>query len=241
VQCVIIAGGLGTRMRAVTGDDIPKALLPVAGRPFIDRQLAWLARTGVTSVVLCIGFKGDLVREFVGDGSRWRLRVAVVDEGESLRGTGGALRLAADRGALDERFLVTYGDSFLPIDFGDVFEAFERSGKPGLMTVFRNEGRWDRTNVRYAPGEVMLYDKTVASPAPDGWHHIDYGLSALTRAIVLERIPAGERFDLAVLLHALSVESRLAGYEVRQRFYEVGSPEGLHDLETYVRARGEDN
>src|SRR5262245_20561674 len=150
MQCVILAGGRATRMRPLT-ETIPKALLPVAGRPFLEHQLGWLAGHGVTEVVLCVGYRGDAIRAFLdadgGAGARHGLRIRVVDEGERLRGTAGALRLALDEGALDESFLMTYGDSFLPIDFAAVFRAFEVSGKPALMTVFRNDGRWDSSNV----------------------------------------------------------------------------------------------
>src|SRR6266436_4647056 len=130
MQCVILAGGLATRMRPLT-DALPKALLPVAGRPFVDHQLEWLARHAVTNVVLSIGYRGEMLRAHVGDGARHGLRVA-----------SGALRLAHARGVLEEAFLVTYGDSFLPVDFGAVWAAFRNSAKPALMTVFRNEGRW---------------------------------------------------------------------------------------------------
>jgi NDP-sugar pyrophosphorylase family protein len=150
MQCVILAGGLATRMRPLT-DTIPKALIPVDGRPFVDHQLDWLAAHGVTRVVLSIGYRGDMLRDHVGDGGRWGLGVRVVDEGRDLRGTAGALRLALAEGALDDAFLVTYGDSFLPVDFGAVWRCFRADGRPALMTVFANAGRWDTSNVIYRP------------------------------------------------------------------------------------------
>jgi NDP-sugar pyrophosphorylase family protein len=242
VQCVILAGGLATRMRPLT-DVMPKALLPVAGRPFVDHQLEHLARHGVTDVVLSIGYRGEMLRDHVGDGARFGLRVAYVDEGADLRGTAGALRLALSRGALAEAFLVTYGDSFLPIDFGAVFEAFRRSGQPALMTVFRNEGRWDTSNVIFqaAPGaggggRVVLYDKRRETRPAADFAYIDYGLSALERRLVEEEVPAAGKADLAELFFALSRGGRLAGYEVRERFHEIGSPEGLAELETWIAA-----
>ena len=236
MQCVILAGGLGTRIRSITGDTIPKALIPVNGRPFVDRQLEWLARTGVTSVVFSIGHLGDQLRAFTGDGARWGLSVRYVDEGTVLRGTGGALRLAADQGALEERFLLTYGDSYLPVSFQEVWDAFLRSGKPALMAVFRNAGQWDRSNVQLRPDGTALYEKGVPAGTA-GFDLIDYGVSALERRVVLERVQPGERVDLAAVLGALSREGRLAGHEVHQRFYEVGSPQGLADLEGFLRGR----
>jgi NDP-sugar pyrophosphorylase family protein len=232
MQCVVLAGGLGTRMGAWT-ERMPKALIPVGGRPFAELQMQWLASQGVTEVVYSIGYRGDMLREALGDGSRWSLPIRYVDEGADLRGTGGALRLAADHEALDAAFLVLYGDSFLPVDFADVFTTFLRSSQPGLMTVFRNNGQWDRSNASYLEGRVR-YDKR--RPTPD-MHYIDYGLSALTRDVIDERVPSGAVFDLADLFHVLSLEDLLAGYEVSERFYEIGSPEGLRQLEQYLQSR----
>jgi NDP-sugar pyrophosphorylase family protein len=232
MQCVVLAGGLGTRMGAWT-ERMPKALIPVGGRPFAELQMQWLASQGVTDVVYSIGYRGDMLRDALGDGSRWGLPIRYVDEGDDLRGTGGALRLAADHNALDDAFLVLYGDSFLPVDFTDVFTAFVTSSQPALMTVFRNDGQWDRSNASYAEGRVR-YDKR--RPSPD-MHYIDYGLSALIRDVIDERVPSGAVFDLADLFHVLSLEDLLAGYEVRERFYEIGSPEGLRQLEQYLQSR----
>jgi NDP-sugar pyrophosphorylase family protein len=234
MQCVILAGGLATRMRPLT-DTIPKALIPIDGRPFVDHQLAWLAGHGVTDVVLCVGYRGDAIRAHLADGADHGLRIRTVDEGENLRGTAGALRLALDEGVLDESFLVTYGDSFLPVDFAAVFRAFEACGQPALMTVFRNDGRWDTSNVIFDGTRVTLYDKQrLTRPAAD-FAFIDYGLSALARDVIAAEIPRGGRADLATLFHALSVRGELAGFEVTQRFYEIGSPAGLEDFERWLR------
>jgi NDP-sugar pyrophosphorylase family protein len=156
--------------------------------------------------------------------------IRYVDEGEQLRGTGGALRLAHQQGVLDESFLVIYGDSFLPVEFAPVWRSFHASGMPALMTVLRNQGRWDRSNVVYENGRLMLYDKQ----ADPRMQHIDYGLSAFRREL-FDQMP--EVFDLATLLHQLSLDSQLAGFEVHQRFYEIGSPQGLSDLERYLDIR----
>jgi NDP-sugar pyrophosphorylase family protein len=243
VQCVILAGGLATRMRPLT-EKVPKALLSVAGRPFIDHQLEWLVRHDVARVVLSIGYRGELLREHVGDGARFGLAVTYVDEGADLRGTAGALRLALAHDALEEAFLVTYGDSFLPVDFGAVWERFRASGQPALMTVFHNEGRWDTSNVIYAPGahgdeagRVVLYDKHRRTRPAADFAYIDYGLSALERRLVEAEVPATGKADLAELFHALSVRGALAGLEMRERFHEIGSSEGLAELETWIAAR----
>jgi NDP-sugar pyrophosphorylase family protein len=230
MQCVILAGGLGTRMRPLT-DVCPKNLLPVRGRPFAYHQLHWLASQGVSEVVYCIGHRGDLIRRYWALESSPVRSIRWVDEGEKLRGTGGALRLAFEQGVLDERFFVIYGDSFLPVRFAPVWQAFQPSGMPALMTVLRNEGRWDSSNAIYKDGRVSLYDKT---PVP-GMSYIDYGLLAFTRQIFAEA--TAEVFDLATLLHQLSMDSQLAGFEVSERFYEVGSAIGLLELDRYLADR----
>jgi MurNAc alpha-1-phosphate uridylyltransferase len=235
MQCVILAGGLATRMRPLT-EAIPKALIPVAGAPFIDHQLAWLARHGVTQVVLSIGYRGDMLRAHVGDGARFGLAVRYVDEGTNLRGTAGALRLALEQGALEEGFLVTYGDSFLPVDFAAVWQAFRASGQPALMTVFRNDDRWDTSNVIFDGRLVTLYDKRRRTRPAADFTFIDYGLSALERRVVEEEVPADGKADLAELFFALSRLGMLAGLEVTERFYEIGSPAGLEDFSRWISA-----
>lgn len=233
IPCFILAGGLGTRMRSVAGD-LPKILVPVGGRPFVHHQLGWLAEQGVTSVILSIGHLGPAVRSYVGDGSPWGLSVTYVDEGETLLGTAGALRLALERAVLPERFVVLYGDSYVPIQLSPVERAFQLSAQPALMTVFRNEDRWEQSNARYQDGLVVLYQKSHPDPAAAGLTFVDYGVSMLHRDVVAEMIPPGQPFDLAEVFHSLSVRGRLGGYEVAERFFEVGSPAGLRDLEAHL-------
>ena len=229
MQCVILAGGLGTRMRPLT-DVCPKTLLPVRGRPFAYHQLNWLASQGVTDVVYSIGHQGYLIRRYWDSTASPVRSIRYVDEGEKLRGTGGALRLALDHGVLSESFLVIYGDSFLPVEFSPVWRAFQSSRMPGLMTVLRNRSQWDRSNVIYKNGRVVLYDKR-GGPA---MQYIDYGLSAFRRELFGD---APEVFDLALLLGDLSRRNQLAGFEVTERFYEIGSPQGLADLEHYLELK----
>lgn len=235
MQCVILAGGLGTRMWPVART-VPKTLLPVAGRPFASWQLDWLAASGITSVVYCVGFLGEQVREHVGDGSPWGLRVGYVDEGAELRGTGGALRLAHDEGALDDRFLVLYGDSWLQVDPAAVYAAARDSGRPALMTVYENNGHFDTSNVEYAEGRVVRYEKGL-DPIPAAMRWIDYGLSVLERELVATRIPADTVADLSTLCTALATEGELAGLLVADRFYEIGSPDGLAELTGLLEQR----
>jgi NDP-sugar pyrophosphorylase family protein len=231
LPCVILAGGLGTRMRPQT-DALPKALIPVNGRPFAELQLEWLRSRGVEDVVLCIGYRGDMVRDTLGSGERFGLRISYVDDGERLRGTGGALRLALDEGALPGAFFLLNGDSYLDVDLAAVEAAWRARGAPALMVVFHNEDRWDRSNAVFEDG-LVRYDKRDRSGAPQ-W--IDYGLSVLTREAVEERVAAGGVADIADVMAAMSQEGLVAGFEAGERFYEVGSPEGLAALEARLAA-----
>jgi dTDP-glucose pyrophosphorylase len=224
----ILAGGLATRLRAVTST-IPKSLLPIAGEPFIAHQLRLLQREGVGRVVLCVGHLGEQVRQFVGNGRSFGLEVAYSFDGETLLGTGGALRRALP--LLDRMFFVLYGDSYLDVALAPIRVAFVRSGAPALMTVFRNERRWDTSNVVFEDSRVLRYDKR--SPTP-GMRYIDYGLGVLSHA-VLEREPADRSFDLADVYAALASGDRLAGYEVMRRFYEIGTPSGLAETDQHLR------
>lgn len=228
----ILAGGLATRLRPITAT-IPKALVEVAGKPFICRQLDYLHGQGIRRVVLCIGYLGEMVKAVVGDGSEFGLDVSYSPDGPVLLGTGGALKQALP--LLDEQFFVLYGDSFLPIDFAGVEKAFFESKKAALMTVLENGDRWDKSNVLFREGELVEYNKH--APRPD-MAYIDYGLGVLTSR-VLETYSVGQAFDLAEIYHALSLKGKLAGYEVHERFYEIGSHDGLKETEAYFLKKGE--
>jgi N-acetyl-alpha-D-muramate 1-phosphate uridylyltransferase len=227
----ILAGGLATRLKPIT-ETIPKALVDVAGKPFILRQLDYLKRQGVSRVVLCVGYLSDQIRAVVGDGSGCGLFVTYSQDWPQLLGTGGALKLALP--FLDSKFLVLYGDSYLPIDFADVERAFLASGQPALMTVQRNAGKWDTSNVLFSDNRIVEYNKRLPTAE---MRHIDYGLGAISSEILAD-LPEGP-FDLADVYHQLSLSGKLAGYEVAERFYEIGSHEGLAETAEYFRVRGE--
>ncbi len=223
----ILAGGLATRLRPVTAT-IPKALVPVRGEPFAFHQLRLLAHNGFKRAIFLTGYLGEMVTEAVGDGSAFGMEVSYVADGPVLLGTGGALARALP--ALGPQFAVIYGDSWLEFDYRAAINHFERDGRPALMTVFRNEGSWDTSNVLLQDGEILAYSKANRTPA---MQHIDYGFS-LFRQDVLRDVPTDRPTDLATVFEALAATGQLAGYEVHQRFYEVGSFAGLADLEAHL-------
>lgn len=226
----ILAGGLATRLYPIT-EKIPKALVDVGGKPFILHQLDMLRRHGITRVVLCVGHMHEMIRAVVGDGRMYGLNVTYSLDGETLRGTGGAIKQALP--LLGDTFYVTYGDSYLNCDYRAVYGAFKASGQSALMTVFRNENQWDKSNVLYQEGRIHLYDKR--QPTPE-MKHIDYGLSVMTPESVAS-IPDVGSADLADALNKLSVDGKLAGYEVFERFYEIGSHSGLAEMQAFVSKR----
>jgi NDP-sugar pyrophosphorylase family protein len=226
----ILAGGLATRLGTVA-QRVPKAMVEVAGRPFIAHQLAGLRDGGVRRVVLCVGHLGEQVEAYVGDGAAHGLAVRYSYDGPALLGTAGALRRAAP--LLGEVFWVLYGDAYLEIDFAAVLAELGRRRGLGIMLVLRNENRWDRSNVVFRDGRLVRYDK--ARPTPD-MTHIDYG-AAVLRAALLARIPPDRPGDLADVYRDLVEEGLLTGYEVSRRFYEIGSPAGLAEAQRYLAAR----
>jgi len=227
----ILAGGLATRLRPITSQ-IPKSLVEVAGKPFAVHQIELLRRNGLTDLIFCVGFLGDQVQAALGDGARWGVRLQYVFDGEKLCGTGGALVRALP--LLGEMFLVLYGDSYLECDYAAVASAFLNSGKDGLMTIYRNEDLWDTSNVEYAAGRICQYDKINRTAR---MKHIDYGLGAL-RSSVLSAYPQETVIDLTQIYQDLVAQDQLAGFEVTQRFYEIGSPAGLAETDTHLRGKG---
>jgi NDP-sugar pyrophosphorylase family protein len=224
----ILAGGLATRLRPVT-EKIPKLLVGVAGEPFFSHQLRLLKKNGLTKIVLCVGHLGAMIVEQYGDGSRWGVQIEYSFDGDKLLGTGGALIRALPK--LGDAFYVLYGDSYLPIDYQAVGRAFLDSGQPGLMTVFENREAHDSSNVWFEDGRIRLYSKKEKVPQ---MKHIDYGLG-LFRAGAFASCPRDAIVDLADVQTALCQQSRLAGYEVKRRFYEIGSPAGLQELDRLLR------
>jgi NDP-sugar pyrophosphorylase family protein len=220
----ILAGGLGTRLYPVT-ERIPKALVEINGDPFLAHQLRLLRGRGIEHVVLCIGQHGDRIRDYAGDGARFGLAIDYSPDGPVLLGTAGAIRNALP--LLGDAFFVLYGDSYLPCSYRDVEQAFRAAGQPGLMTVYRNEGRWDTSNVEYADGRILAYDKANRTRR---MQHIDYGLGGFNAAAFAE----SQHADLAGVYRDLLSRNQLAAFEVHERFYEIGSFEGISELAGYL-------
>jgi N-acetyl-alpha-D-muramate 1-phosphate uridylyltransferase len=230
LSVAILAGGLATRLGALARDS-PKCLLEVAGRPFIHHQLALLRDHGFARAVLCIGNLGERVVEMVGDGSSFGLEIVYSFDGPELKGTAGALKRALP--LLSSPFFVLYGDSYLDCDYEAIQKAYESAGKRSLMSVFRNDDQWDASNVEFHDGKIFAYDKCHRS---DRMRHIDYGLGIFDHRGI-EAVPDIGSADLALVYQRLLGLGELAGYEVSQRFYEIGSVAGLEETREHLSQR----
>jgi N-acetyl-alpha-D-muramate 1-phosphate uridylyltransferase len=225
---VILAGGLATRLRPIT-EKIPKALVEVGGEPFIAHQLRLLHYHGLRRVIISAWYRGDMIRDYLGDGSEFNMKISYVFDGDKPLGTGGAIRHALH--LLKEPFFVLYGDSYLPCNYAGIQNRFDSSGQPALMTVYLNEGKWDSSNVEMEGDEIVKYDKNERSPA---MQFIDYGLG-IFHPNVFQYLKEGEYADLADVYKDLARNKRLAAYIVQQRFYEIGSHIGLRELDDVLK------
>ncbi|MBI3610069.1 MAG: NTP transferase domain-containing protein [Nitrospirae bacterium] len=228
---VILAGGLARRLRPMT-ERLPKSLADVAGQPFAIHQIELLRRHGLTDITFLVSHLGEMISATLGDGARWGVRLRYIFDGHKQLGTGGAISRALPE--LDDPFFVMYGDAYLECDYGAIAHAFLASGKRGLVTVYRNEDRFDRSNILFADGRIVRYDKQHRTRE---MRHIDYGLAAFRKSAFRGRTE-GEVFDLAAVYEDLLAHDDCVGYEVPNRLYEIGSAEGLEDLRAYLAAKG---
>jgi NDP-sugar pyrophosphorylase family protein len=225
---VILAGGLALRMRHLTGD-MPKSLLEVAGRPFICWQLEYIYTQGIRNVVICLGYLGGQIRDFIGDGEKFGLSIIYAEDLPSQLGTGGAILNALDL-IPGQDFFVMYGDSYLPIQFKVVQDFYDAKRINALMTIYRNVNEFDLSNVMLLDNDKVRYKKN-----SEGYgSYIDYGLLILSKNN-FKNLKLVGKLDLAEILHRISLENKLYGYEVFNRFYEIGSPSGLLMMDSYMK------
>jgi NDP-sugar pyrophosphorylase family protein len=227
MQLVILAGGLATRLYPLTSK-VPKSMLEINKRPFLEYQLELLKEYEIKDVLLCLGYKGELIKNYFGDGKKFGVNLSYSFDGEKLLGTGGALKKAYK--LLNNNFFLMYGDSYLPYDYQKIEEAFKNSEKLSLMVVYKNQNRFDKSNILIADDLVKVYDKTLKG---ENLEYIDAGLSILKKE-VLSLVLEGEPFDLQELYKTLISEQEMLAYEVKQRFYQIGSLEGLEEFKNLV-------
>lgn len=235
MQCIILAGGLGTRMSHRAADR-PKAMVAVGGEPFIRHQLRLLRDSEVNDVIICVGHRAEVIEAEVAHHAPSGMRVRCSRDGEQLLGTGGAIRRAVANGLTDEVFAVLYGDSYLCIDFADVWDWFDGQHHLALMTVWHNDDQLDACNAAVRNGHVVVYRKVSSRFSHPTMHYIDHGLSILTADTVLDLIPADGAHDLGVLFSTLAGRGQLQAYEVDRPFHDIGSPSAFAELDRLRRA-----
>ncbi len=224
---VILAGGMATRLRPVTLK-IPKSLIDINGMPFIQHQLEIIKRCGITETVLCLGNLGKPIEELLGNQYKNTVNITYSYDGETLLGTGGAILKAFP--FLSDPFMVMYGDSYLDIDYIEILNYFNNFDRLGLMAVLKNQNKWDKSNIVFRDGKIVRYDK-VDDPEFD---HIDYGFSVLRKA-AFDKFLLQKNFDLKDVFKNLISEDQLSGFEVKERFYEIGSFSGIEELKEFLK------
>lgn len=229
---VIVAGGLATRLHPITVE-IPKSLIEIDGHPFIHHQLSLLQEKGITQVILCVGHLGETIEAYVGDGHQYGIDVRYSYDGELLLGTGGAVKRASR--FLPEIFMILYGDSYLDINYKAVEEFFFQEGYPVLMTVYHNCNTLDTSNISMKDGKIIKYEK---KSSDFDLEYIDYGLMVIQKRMI-NAFPSGESFDLSSLLSQAVKSDQVAAFEVHNRFYEIGSVQGIKETTKYIRNRAQ--
>lgn len=206
-------------------------MVVVAGRPFIEWPLMQLRDAGFESVVLCTGYRGDVVRDHLGDGAALGLEISYSDDGPRPLGTLGAL--SAARHLLGEDVPVLYADTVLAVEFSSVVLAHSVSSAAVTMTVIKDLGRWNAANCVVDDGYVTAYAK---DPPPPGAGWVDYGFLVLDRDVIpREQMPGAG--DLAPLLGELATAGRVTAFPVAEPFREIGTPEALAETEAFLRRR----
>lgn len=226
MQVAIIAGGLATRLGQLT-KNLPKSLITIKGKPFIEYQLESLRRGGIRDIVMCLGHFGEQVEDCCGNGRRYGVRIRYSYETKRLD-TAGALKLAEL--LLDDTFFALYGDSYVFLDFKGMLSAFQRENKQAMMSVYKNQDKYDKSNTNLKNGMVIEYSKETNT----GMNYIDYGVN-IFRKEVLKMIPPGQPYSMTSVFNQLIINNELLAYEVKRRFYEIGSIEGLREFTKYVQ------
>jgi len=227
LQAAILAGGLGTRLRPIT-ETVPKAMVPVLGRPFIDYEIDLLKAAGVVDFVICVGHLGGMIEQHLGDGGSLGVRIHYSYDGPRLLGPAGALRRAEK--LLGETFFVTYGDAYLRAPYRRIMNALVGSGKLGLMTVYMNDNRHGASDIAVRGGMVINYDKTNRSR---GFRWINFGVTALQRN-ALKLIPARRGCGEEEFYGSLIARRQLVAFPVTKRFYEVGTQPSLAEFGRFI-------
>jgi NDP-sugar pyrophosphorylase family protein len=227
---VILAGGLATRLQSLK-KKLPKALIKISGKPFIYHQLTYLRKEGIKKVIICIGYLGDRIKNYVGNGKKFDIEVLYSKDWPHLLGTGGAIKNALP--LITDKFFILYGDTFLPINYKDIVKFHLKNKSKSVITIIKNKGMWDKSNINFKNNKIIEYNKFNNGLEME---YIDYGLSLLSKDI-FNKYPPKKSFDLSVIFRQLIIQKKLLGFEVYKRFYEIGSIKGLRQTKKFLKKK----
>ena len=227
MQIAILAGGLATRLQPLT-EKIPKSMIMIEGKPFLQYQLEFLKNEGITDIVICVGYLSKQIETYFGDGKRFGVNIKYSKEEERLLGTAGTLKNA--EGLLEGDFFLMYGDSYLFLNLEEVWEHFQKYNKSALMVVYKNYDKIDKSNAVVENGMIKKYDKKHKTK---DMVYIDYGVSILKKE-VLDMIQKDQVFSLEELFPELINKNEMLAFETQARFYEIGSYSGLEEFKKFV-------
>jgi len=225
-QIVVLAGGLATRLGELSKNQ-PKSLIKINNKPFLQYQLELFKRNGINRVILCLGHLGEQIESYFGTGSRFGMDIKYSYENKPLS-TAGAIKNAEPM--LEDDFFTIYGDSYVFLDFADIYKYFHDKKKLALMTVYKNNNLYDASNTVIRDGLVIKYNKRQKT---SGMHYIEYGVN-LFRKDILDIIPEDSYYELGEVFNSLIIDEELIAYEAKERFYEIGSLNGLADFKKYI-------
>ena len=229
MQAVILAGGKGTRLRPLT-TSLPKSMIPIAGKPFLDYEIKLLKRAGIVDFVICVGYKGELIRSHFGDGRSLGVKIRYSDDGDMLLGTAGSLKNA--EALLADGFFITFGDAYPILDYDAAWKLFRSTGKLAMMVVLKNANVYGRSNTVVQNGQVTFYSKKESAPAME---YIEFGVTFMNKQ-ALQMLTGDYPIDLEMLYRKIIGNNQMAALELKQRIYDIGSPEGLRDFSELVRS-----
>lgn len=224
-----MAGGLATRLRPLT-NDIPKSLILIQGKPFLQYQIELLTRYDIKDIVLCVAYMGKKIEDYFGDGNKFGVKITYSYEKNKLLGTGGALKLVEPY--LNENFFLLWGDSYVRLNYKEMHDFHLKNTNDFDVTIaiFYNIRNYDKSNIIYERGRIKKYEKN----SKDEMKYIDAGIMVFNKKI-LKRIPSGKVFQIEDLFHKLAKEEKLKPFLIKKRYYEIGSLKGLNQFKKFVK------
>ena len=229
MQIVILCGGLATRLGDL-GKDTPKSMIQIKGKPFLEYQIENVKKHLITDIVLCVGHLSEQIEDYFGNGENLGVNIRYSYDKDKPLGPIGALKNAES--LLQDTFFIMYGDSYVFVDFDKVYSYFKKQNKIALMVVYQNFDKFDSSNIIINNEKVVKYDGEKTKETT----YIDYGVS-LFRKKILQDVPQDVFYSTNDLFSKLVKQKELLAYEVKKRFYHIGTPEALKEFKKYIEIK----